>query len=135
VQEPLDPILHETYAARIAEAFADPTTVTDADLTALLNATGFNNERTFQSIIALSRFEKGRVAEIRLYPIDLGYGLPHSRQRRASPRLIREGAPDPGAARRDLGALWDPDLDPEQRWHHPFRSAIEARSLRATGTP
>jgi hypothetical protein len=30
-QEPLDPILHETYAARIAEAFAGPTTVTDAD--------------------------------------------------------------------------------------------------------
>jgi poly-gamma-glutamate synthesis protein (capsule biosynthesis protein) len=75
VQEPLDPILHEAYAARVAEAFADPTMVTDADLTALLNATGFNNERTFQSIIAVSRFEKGRVAEIRLHPIDLGYGL------------------------------------------------------------
>ncbi len=75
VQEPLDPILHETYAARVAEAFADPKTVTDADLSALLNATGFNNERTFQSIIAVSRFEKGRVAEIRLHPIDLGYGL------------------------------------------------------------
>jgi poly-gamma-glutamate capsule biosynthesis protein CapA/YwtB (metallophosphatase superfamily) len=74
-QEPLDPILHEAYAAPVAEAFAVPTTVTDADLTALLNATGFNNERTFQSIIAVSRFEKGRVAEIRLHPIDLGYGL------------------------------------------------------------
>jgi poly-gamma-glutamate synthesis protein (capsule biosynthesis protein) len=75
VQEPIDPILHETYAARVAEAFADPTAATDADLTALLNATGFNNERTFQSVIAVSRFEKGRVAEIRLHPIDLGYGL------------------------------------------------------------
>jgi len=74
-QEPLDPILHETHAARIAEAFANPATATDADLTALLNATGFNNEQTFQSIIAVSRFENGRVAEIRLHPIDLGYGL------------------------------------------------------------
>ena len=75
MQEPLDPVLRESYAARIAEAFADPAAATDADLTALLNATSFNNEETFESIIAVSRFEKGRVAEIRLHPIDLGYGL------------------------------------------------------------
>ncbi len=73
-QEPLDPILHETHAARVAQVFADPAATTDADLTALLNATEFNNERTFQSIIAVSRFESGRIAEIRLHPIDLGYG-------------------------------------------------------------
>jgi hypothetical protein len=92
-QEPLDPILHETSAARIEQAFADPAAVTDADLTALLNATDFNNERTFQSIIAVSRFEKGRVVEIQLHPIDLGYGrrIPDS----GVPRLA---SPDAGAA-------------------------------------
>jgi poly-gamma-glutamate synthesis protein (capsule biosynthesis protein) len=88
VQEPLDPVLHETYAQRVAQAFADPSAITDADLTAVLNATGFDNERTFQSIIATSRFEKGRVVEIRLHPIDLGYGrrIPDS----GVPRLATE---------------------------------------------
>ena len=92
-QEPLDPILHEAYAARIRQAFVDPAAATDADLTALLNATSFDDERTFQSIIAVSRFEKGRVAEIRLHPIDLGYGLriPDSGVPRvASPAMARE---------------------------------------------
>jgi poly-gamma-glutamate synthesis protein (capsule biosynthesis protein) len=92
-QEPLDPILHETYAAQVSEALGDPEAATDADLTALLNATSFDNERTFQSIIAVSRFEEGRVAEIRLHPIDLGYGLriPDSGvPRLASPATARE---------------------------------------------
>ena len=64
----------------MAKAFPDPAAVTDADLTALLNADSFNNEQTFQTIIAVSRFGAGRVAEIVLHPIDLGYGrrLPDS---------------------------------------------------------
>jgi poly-gamma-glutamate synthesis protein (capsule biosynthesis protein) len=80
IQEPLDPVLHEAYAERVAEAFPDAAAVTDADLTALLNVDDFDNERTFQTIIAVSRFEAGRVAEIRLHPVDLGYGrrLPDS---------------------------------------------------------
>ncbi len=92
-QEPLDPILHETYATRLEQAFSDPAAVTDADLTALLNASDFNDERTFESIIAVSRFEKGRAVEIQLHPIDLGYGLriPDS----GAPRLA---SPAKGAA-------------------------------------
>lgn len=80
IQEPLDPLLHEAYADRVAQAFPDPAAVTDADLSALLNADDFDDERTFQTIIAVSRFEAGRVAEIRLHPVDLGYGrrLPDS---------------------------------------------------------
>jgi len=80
IQEPLDPLLYEAHAERMAKAFSDPSAVTDADLGALLNADGFDNERTFQAIIAVSRFEGGRVAEIVLHPIDLGYGrrLPDS---------------------------------------------------------
>jgi poly-gamma-glutamate synthesis protein (capsule biosynthesis protein) len=104
IQEPLDPILHEGYAAEIAQAFADPAAVTDADLTALLNATGFNNEKTFQSVIAVSRFENGHVAEIRLHPIDLGYGrrLPDS----GVPRLASPAQGRPILER--LGAISAP---------------------------
>lgn len=80
IQEPLDPVLHEEHADRVAHAFPDAAGVTDADLTALLNADGFDDERTFHTVIAVSRFEAGRVAEIRLHPVDLGYGrrLPDS---------------------------------------------------------
>jgi poly-gamma-glutamate capsule biosynthesis protein CapA/YwtB (metallophosphatase superfamily) len=74
IQEPLDPVLHEAYADRVAQAFADPSAVTDADLTALMNAADFHDARTFDAIIAESRFDAGHVAEIRLHPIDLGYG-------------------------------------------------------------
>jgi len=112
VQEPLDPILHETSAARIAEAFADPTMVTDADLTALLNAEGFNNERTFQSIIAVSRFENGRVAEIRLHPIDLGYGLRN---------------PDSGVPRVAFPAKGRPILERLAEISAPYGTRIELR--------
>jgi poly-gamma-glutamate synthesis protein (capsule biosynthesis protein) len=80
IQEPLDPILYETHAEKLAQAFADASAATDADLAALINADDFDDERTFQTVIAVSRFEAGRVAEIRLHPIDLGYGrrLPDS---------------------------------------------------------
>jgi poly-gamma-glutamate synthesis protein (capsule biosynthesis protein) len=80
IQEPLDPVLYEAYGERLAEAFAEPSAATDADLAALLNASSFANDLTFQTVIAESRFEAGRVAEIRLHPIDLGYGrrLPDS---------------------------------------------------------
>jgi len=74
IQEPLDPVLHEAHAERVAEAFPDPAAVTDADLSALLNASSFSDERTFQTIIAVSRFEAGRAVQIWLHPIDLGYG-------------------------------------------------------------
>ena len=83
IQEPLAPDLHEAYGALIAKAFPDPSTATDADLSALLNATSFNDEETFQTVVAVSRFEGGRLSEIRLYPVDLGYGL----------RLTESGVP------------------------------------------
>jgi poly-gamma-glutamate capsule biosynthesis protein CapA/YwtB (metallophosphatase superfamily) len=36
----------------------------------------FSNAETFESVIALSRFEGGRLAELRLHPVELGYGEP-----------------------------------------------------------
>jgi poly-gamma-glutamate capsule biosynthesis protein CapA/YwtB (metallophosphatase superfamily) len=85
--------IYAKYKNRMAEAFQHPEKATDADLTALLNASSFNNDRTFQSMIAESRFDHGTLAEIRLYPIDLGYGrkLPESGiPRMASPQKTAE---------------------------------------------
>ena len=85
--------IYSRNKTKLAEAFQHPEKATDADLTALLNASGFNNDRTFQSMIAESRFDHGALAEIRLYPIDLGYGrkLPESGiPRMASPQKAAE---------------------------------------------
>ncbi len=100
IQEPLAPDLHEAYGDLLDRAFDDPDYATDADLTALLNARGFDDERVFETIVAVSRFDGGRLAEIRLHPVDLGYGL----------RLTESGVPrlaGPDAARRILTRLQD----------------------------
>jgi poly-gamma-glutamate synthesis protein (capsule biosynthesis protein) len=60
----------------------DPSRATDAD-GRLLNANIFNDPLVFQSVVAVSRFEKGQLSEIRLVPVDLGYGL----------RLTQSGTP------------------------------------------
>ena len=43
IQEPLAADLYERHRDLLAAAFGDPSKATDADLTALLNATGFND--------------------------------------------------------------------------------------------
>jgi poly-gamma-glutamate synthesis protein (capsule biosynthesis protein) len=50
----------------------NPATTTDEELNALLNKEWFTGKRWYQSVIAVSRFEHGKVAEICLYPIVLG---------------------------------------------------------------
>src|SRR5207245_9664546 len=109
IQEPIPADLYQEYRGLLAEAFGDPGKATDADLSALLNATEFNDERYFQSVLAVSRFEKGRAAEIRLYPIDLGYGM----------KLTKSGVPHlapPAEARAIIERL--------QRMSRPFGTTI-----------
>ncbi len=92
IQEPIAADLYERHRDLLAAAFGDPSKATDADLTALLNAAGFNDELVFQTIVAVSRFAGGRLSEIRLYPVDLGYGLKLTKSgvpRRAAPALAR----------------------------------------------
>ncbi len=74
IQEPLDAEMYEVSEHLLARAFENPADATDADLTAVLNASSFNDERVFQTVVAESRFEGGTVSEVRLYPVDLGYG-------------------------------------------------------------
>jgi poly-gamma-glutamate synthesis protein (capsule biosynthesis protein) len=74
IQEPLPAELHQMNSKLLKDAFQHPDRTTDADLTNVLNARAFANEVTFQTMIAQSIFSTGRLNEIRIYPVDLGYG-------------------------------------------------------------
>ncbi len=74
IQEPVPQDLYEGNRDDLAAAFRYPEKATDADLTLMLNFPSFANEETFLSIVPRMRFAGGRVAEIKLYPVDLGYG-------------------------------------------------------------
>ena len=109
IQEPLPADFYERNRDLLAEALGDPAAATDADLSALLNAQGFDDERVFQTVVAVSRFEGGRLSELRLHPVDLGYGL----------KLTRSGVPrlaSPAAARAILERL--------QRLSRPYGTII-----------
>lgn len=88
VQDPLPYDLYQGNRALLESAWADPEKATDYDLTAPLNAQSFAHEFTFRSVIALSRFKGNQLAELRLYPIEEGYGdrLPKS----GIPRLVTD---------------------------------------------
>src|SRR5262252_5846183 len=64
--EPVASDLYEQYKM-------DPATTTDAEFDAMWNERTFGGEVWYQSMVTTSRFEKGRVAEIRVHPIDLSY--------------------------------------------------------------
>ena len=72
----------------IAAAWKDPSKATNYDLTALLDRKWFANSFTFQSVIAVSRFDGNQLAEVRLYAVEDGYGdrLPKS----GIPRLVTD---------------------------------------------
>ncbi len=73
----LEPIPQETYEANrdlLTKSFGDAGRPTDADLLAVWNAGSFDDPRVFETVIAVSRWQGGRVAEVLLYPVDLGYG-------------------------------------------------------------
>ena len=75
IQEPLPADLYQRNTEKLSRAFQFPGRATDADLSNALNVGAFSNEETFETIVTQSRFEGGRLVELRLYPVDLGYGL------------------------------------------------------------
>ncbi len=95
IQEPLadDLYLSNGNRAILDETFGHPGRVTDSDLGLTLNANGSfatpeappSDNRVFQTFLAKSVFDETtrKVKEIRLYPIDLGYGT----------KLTRSGVP------------------------------------------
>jgi poly-gamma-glutamate synthesis protein (capsule biosynthesis protein) len=64
-------------------------------MTNALNAEYFAGDLPFESVITESRFDRGRVAEIRLYPVDLGYGR----------KLTESGIPRTAAAEKAMKIL------------------------------
>lgn len=109
IQQPLPGNLFEQYRDLLAGALGDPDKATDADLGALLNARDFPEDRYFQTVVAVTRYERGRASEIRLVPVDLGYGM----------RLTKSGVPrlaSPATARVILERL--------QRLSKPYGTTI-----------
>jgi hypothetical protein len=90
VQSPLPHDLVQGNRALLSAAWEDPSKATDYDLTAPLNRESFAHDFTFRSVIAVSRFEGNQLAELKLYPVEEGYGarLPLS----GIPRLVTDPA-------------------------------------------
>lgn len=102
-----------------AEMFAaygkDPRTSTDADLIVDVMVKGFESDGGFtdpvyyESIIAVSRFEDNQLAELCLYPVELGY----------SARFANRGVPRPAPAPKAQAIL-----QRLQRLSEPFGTEI-----------
>ena len=75
IQEPMPADFYSQYRDSLTAAFVHPEKATDADFANVLNAASFDGDLPFESVITESRFDHGRVSEIRLYPIFLGYGM------------------------------------------------------------
>lgn len=99
VQEPLPHDLYQDNRGLLEQAWKSPGKVTDYDLTAPLNAANFAHDFTFHTVIAVSRFEHNELAELRLFPVEDGYGE----------RLPKSGIPrrvsDAGAATAIIGEI------------------------------
>jgi len=83
--EPVASDLYEQYKM-------DPASATDAEFNAMWNARTFGGDVWYQSVVTTTRFEKGRAAEIRLTPVDLGYtarGADRGVPRLATPPVAR----------------------------------------------
>jgi poly-gamma-glutamate synthesis protein (capsule biosynthesis protein) len=75
IQEPMPANIFQQSQKALAAALVHPERATHADLNNVTNAASFAGQPPFDSIIAESRFNQGKVVEIRLYPVDLGYGM------------------------------------------------------------
>ena len=102
----------------------DAATTTDAEFNAMWNALVFGGDVWYQSVVTTSRFEKGRLAEIRLHPVDLNYAA----------RGADRGVPRPATAE-----VARTILERLQRLSQPFgtRIAIEqgVGVIRPAGDP
>ena len=70
----------------------DPASATDAEFNAMWNQLVFGGEVWYQSVLTTARFAGGRLAEIRLHPVDLSYtarGADRGVPRPASPEVAR----------------------------------------------
>ncbi len=88
----LEPQAYDVYESR---GTLDPFRSSIADLYSAVPGWGesFREDFWWESVIALSRFEAGRLKSLTLYPLDLGHGLPRGQSgtpRLANPELARK---------------------------------------------
>lgn len=75
IQLPLSHDLYQQNRSVIDDAYLHPERITSWDLSAPLNEQGgFAEPFIFQTVVAQTTWEQGRLAKIKLYAIDLGYG-------------------------------------------------------------
>jgi poly-gamma-glutamate capsule biosynthesis protein CapA/YwtB (metallophosphatase superfamily) len=75
IQEPMPSNVYQQNHKIMSDAFVHPDRATHADFNNATNAQGFAGQPPFDAIVAESKFDHGKVVEIRLYPVDLGYGM------------------------------------------------------------
>ena len=111
IVECLHGALHSAARERFGDALGDASTVTDADVNRVFNASEFADSRFFESVLVELRYSGGDPA-VRLLPIDLRYGT----------RLTESGVPR--IASPDLGRAILERLDAMSR---PFGATVELR--------
>ncbi len=113
LHEPLPAYFWERTRRSMGERAPDPATGTDADLLEVLNADAFDDPEVFRAVIA----EIGPDADVRLRPVELGYGEPLTR--RGTPRLA---SPDVAAeilrTVADRSSPMGVRVDPDGSVHH-----------------
>ncbi|MCW0002174.1 CapA family protein [Pararhizobium sp. YC-54] len=88
----------------------DPRIDTDAEVTVAEEARGFNDPVIYESIVTVSRYEENQLAELRLYPIELGF----------SKRFANRGVPRLAPPRQATAIL-----ERLQRLSEPFGTKID----------
>ncbi len=76
MQGPFGNDYYERYADDLDTTFGAGHDVTDAELFLMMAGpkSGFSDELVYQTVVPVSRYEGGQLAELRLYPVDLGHG-------------------------------------------------------------
>lgn len=72
---------------------ADHNALTEHDAATRIAKAWFNDPVWYRSVIAVSRFEHGKIAEVRLYPVELNYAASNVMQgipRQAPPEIAKE---------------------------------------------
>jgi poly-gamma-glutamate synthesis protein (capsule biosynthesis protein) len=93
--ESLTSDVFQEYRETNESAFRHPERATDTDVSIQQTFPYFAGEIVYESIVAVAQFREGRLSELRLYPIDLGYGKP----------LTDSGTPRPASADKSRSIL------------------------------
>jgi poly-gamma-glutamate synthesis protein (capsule biosynthesis protein) len=93
LHEPLPAYFWERTRRSLGDAAPDPAVGTDADLLRVLNDDAFDDSEVFRAVIAEVRVDAEGTVDLRLHPVDLGYGEPLTRSgipRAAAPEVAAE---------------------------------------------